>query len=137
MSIPKKNKKVEKSEEDNLTTEKTKESTTSSEVDVSKNSNDSLKELIEKNIKWSQVIYNQNKEIKHRLTLMTVATWVRILLFVIPIVLAIIFLPPLLDSVLGQYGDLLNSGGGGLDINSILDSLTPDQVEQGMKLLNR
>lgn len=97
-----------------------------------------IKELIQKNIKWSQVIYNQNKQIKHRLTLMTVASWVKLALIIIPIILGIIFLPALIQDVWGQYGELLKtSGSGGFDLNSILNALSPEQVKETTKLLGQ
>ena len=47
-------------------------------------STDELKSLVEKNIKWSQVIYNQNKKIKRRLTLMVLGSYLRFLLIIAP-----------------------------------------------------
>lgn len=73
---------------------------------ASDNDND-LKELIEKNIKWSQVIYNQNKKIKHRLTMMVVGSYLRLALIIVPIVLGIIYLPPLMEKFFEQYQDVM------------------------------
>jgi len=64
---------------------------------------DSLKELVEKNIKWSQIIYEQNRKIKHRLTWMAVGSYLRLALFIVPLILGIIYLPPLLSDVMQQY----------------------------------
>ncbi|MBI2437177.1 MAG: hypothetical protein HYV41_05595 [Candidatus Magasanikbacteria bacterium] len=67
-------------------------------------SNAELKELIEKNIKWSQVIYNQNRKINHRLTWMTIGSYLRLALIVVPLILGIIYLPPLIMEFLENYG---------------------------------
>jgi hypothetical protein len=105
-------------------------------------STDNLKELIEKNIKWSQVIYNQNKQIKHRLTMITVLAWLKVFLIVVPIILGIIYLPPLIKEIWGQYGQMLFGGTAGSvssvkDLNNILGSLSSEQVKEGLKLLGR
>ncbi|PLX26437.1 hypothetical protein C0581_04500 [Candidatus Parcubacteria bacterium] len=70
-----------------------------------------LKELIEKNIKWSQVIYNQNKKIKHRMTMMVIGSYLRLLLIVAPIILGIIYLPPLMSNLWEQYSATLGLQG--------------------------
>lgn len=101
-----------------------------------------LKDLVEKNIKWSQVIYEQNKGIKRRLTWMVVGGYLRLLIVVVPLVLAAIYLPPLIKDMLGQYGDLMGglqnvSKGGQPDVGSILNQVSPDQIQQFMKMLGR
>src|SRR3989339_1440859 len=99
-------------------------------IDIQQNSatiNDSsqthgeLKDLIEKNIKWSQVIYNQNKKIKHRLTMMVVGNYLRLALIIAPIILAIIYLPPLFKQFFDQYQDVF--GGAGFPTLNIGDLL--------------
>src|SRR3989344_2178533 len=58
-----------------------------------------LRELLEKNIKWSQVIFEQNKRMKKRLTMMSVAGYIRLIIILVPIVLGLIYLPPILREV--------------------------------------
>ncbi len=70
----------------------------------------SLKELIEKNLKWSQIIYEQNRKINNKLLWTAVAGWLRLLVIVVPLVLGILFLGPMLKGVVYQYGDLLGNG---------------------------
>ncbi len=88
-----------------------------------------LKELIEKNLKWSQIIYEQNRKINSKLMWMAIASWVKLALILVPLILAIFFLPPLLKGVLSQYGELL--GAGSVDSNQKMNSF--DSV---IKLLN-
>lgn len=73
---------------------------------------DDLKKLIEKNIKWSQIIYQQNKKIKNRLTLMVVGSYLKIFLILAPIIIAIFYLPPFINQIMKTYGGLLPSQGG-------------------------
>ncbi|MBP6859297.1 MAG: hypothetical protein KBC69_01580 [Candidatus Magasanikbacteria bacterium] len=72
----------------------------------------SLKGLIEKNLKWSQIIYEQNRKINNKLLWTAIASWVRTGLILVPLVLGILFLPPLLKGVWSQYGELLGVSGG-------------------------
>lgn len=83
-------------------------------------SHDSLKELIEKNIKWSQVVYHQNKAIKHRLSLMVLGSYLRLALVLIPIVLGIIYLPPFFSDIKTRYESVMSSLGNNSDISDIL-----------------
>ncbi|OGH71859.1 MAG: hypothetical protein A2921_03330 [Candidatus Magasanikbacteria bacterium RIFCSPLOWO2_01_FULL_43_20b] len=101
-----------------------------------------LKDLVEKNIKWSQVIYEQNRGIKRRLTLLLVGGYLKLLLIVVPLILAFIYLPPLLKDLFAQYSSLLGglsgaSNGGQLDVGSILNQVSPDQIQQIMKTLGQ
>ena len=101
----------------------------------------SLKELIEKNLKWSQIIYEQNRKINNKLLWSAAANWLRLLVIVVPIVLALIFLPPLLKNVWSQYSDLLgNIPAKGVKQNSLenvlkLFNLDPARQEQLKALL--
>mgnify|MGYP001566035243 CR=1 FL=1 len=69
----------------------------------------SLKELIEKNLKWSQIIYEQNRKLNGKLLWMAVSSWLKIFIILIPLVAAGIFLPPLFKNVWSQYGDWLGT----------------------------
>lgn len=99
----------------------------------------SLKELIEKNLKWSQIIYEQNRKINNKLLWTAIAEWLKVLLIVVPLVLAILYLGPLLKGVISQYSDLLGGGNGSVSetqqnpMSSLLlkwSSLDPAQQEQ-------
>lgn len=72
----------------------------------------SLVALIEKNIKWSQVIYEQNRKIQHRLTMMVVGSYLRLALILIPLIIATIYLPPLFETFFDQYRELFSSSDG-------------------------
>ncbi len=70
-----------------------------------------LKSLIEKNIKWSQVIYEQNRAIKRRLTFMVLGNYLRLLMIILPLIVGFWFLPPLIKQLVGQYQGLFNDSG--------------------------
>lgn len=62
-----------------------------------------IKELLEKNLKWSQIIYEQNRKINHKLLWSTVANWLRLFIILVPFILAIIFLPSFIRNFKDRY----------------------------------
>lgn len=101
----------------------------------------SLEEKLDKNLQWSQLIYEQNKKIKRRLNLMVWGGVVKWLMILAPIILGIIFLPPLLKTVISQYQSLLGGGNGvGVQpsqLDQMLKSVSPSQIQEVMKLLGK
>ncbi len=71
-----------------------------------------IKNLIEKNTKLVQSVYEQNQKIKHRITMMVIGSYLRLLLIVVPIIFAVIYLPPILKPLFEQYSALLGGMGG-------------------------
>ncbi len=56
-----------------------------------------LRELLEKNIKWSQVIYHQNRKIQRRLTWMTIGSYLRLFLILLPLIVGVFFISDFLS----------------------------------------
>jgi len=126
-----KNNVVEKKgkEDDEKSSSISKQNKESNAVKISSTSDDSLHELLEKNLKWSQIIYEQNRKINSKLVWSAVASWLRLFLILIPLVLAVFYLPPLLKDLLGQYGSILGLIDPNIDMNSlngIFDNLPLD-----------
>ncbi|MFH0857457.1 MAG: hypothetical protein V1848_01785 [Candidatus Magasanikbacteria bacterium] len=69
-----------------------------------------LAERLEYSIALSEKVMAQNKKIQNRMTLMTIASYIRLLLILIPIILGIIFLPGIIQGLLEQYKPLLEMG---------------------------
>ncbi len=93
-------------------------------------SSDDLSILVKKNIEWSEVIFEQNKKIKNRLTMMVIGDYLKLFLIIAPIIFAIIYLPPLIQSVAKQYGGILggNVSGSSMNVQKILDQLNKQGV---------
>ncbi len=89
-----------------------------------------LKSLVEKNIKWSQVIYEQNQKIKRRMTMMVILGYLRLLVIVVPLVLALIYLPPMFKEMWGQYSSLLGVGAGSEQISEIMSQISSGQLQE-------
>ena len=87
-----------------------------------------LRDLVEKNLKWSQIIYEQNRKINNKLLWAAVASWIKLLILLGSIAAAVIFLPPMLKGVFSQYSQLLGNISTGGDIKNPIDNL--------MKLFN-
>ena len=73
----------------------------------------SLKELLEKNLKWSQIIYEQNRKINNKLLWSAIANWLRLLIIVVPFILAIIYLPAIIKNFKDQYMNFLGASQSG------------------------
>ena len=89
----------------------------------------STDEMLKKSLQWSQIIYEQNKKIKYRLNLIIWGGILKWVLILAPVILGIIFLPPLLKQYWSQYSGLLGGLGesglmsGDLDINNIIGKI--------------
>lgn len=60
-----------------------------------KSSSDTTKELLEKNLKWSQIIYEQNRRINNKLLWTAIANWLRLIFWIVVIGASIWFSLPL------------------------------------------
>ena len=99
-----------------------------------------IKNLLKENLKLNQEIYKMVKDIKSFVFWQRIWGVVKILIIVAPIIIGIIYLPPLFKQVLGQYQSLLGVdqsdlnlgnllGGEGLDVNSLLDDYRSGQIK--------
>lgn len=111
--------------------EKDKFATASDEVAPSnlkiEGSESSLKELVEKNLKWSQIIYEQNRKINRKLFWVAFAGWMRFFIIAIPLALAIWLLPPFVRQLTATYGSFLKDAQTG--------KLSPTSLQDMIKLL--
>lgn len=98
----------DKIQDNNLIIEKKFEETKIDQGESILGEDEELKKLIEKNIKWSQVIYNQNKKIKHRITMMVVGSYIRLFLILVPIIIGLIYLPDFIDAYFSKYSGILD-----------------------------
>lgn len=114
--------KEEKTKEERLPEKKEKEETEKPPILSHSTDNEVLNKLLEKNLKWSQIIYEQNRRINRKLIWMAVAGWVRLLIFVLPIILAIIYLPPFAKELWDVYMGVA-TGTGGAESGSMIGKL--------------
>lgn len=87
----------------------------------------SVKELLEKNLKWSQIIYEQNRKINNKLLWTAVGSWIKVFLILIPLILAGIIIAPMAKNLSAIYSDLLSGG--------VPSTNSTESLNQMMKLL--
>ncbi len=66
-----------------------------------------IKGLLKKNLELTEEIYKMTKSVKHFVTLQRIFGVIKLLIIIVPIVLGIIYLPPLIENLVKQYQGLL------------------------------
>lgn len=97
-----------------------------------------IKKLLEQNLELTKEIYVMTKKIKGYITFQKVMSLVYVTLIVVPIILSIIYLPPLLKGVFDQYKDVLGiqpSSDSSVQnlLNSVGGNLLPPPVRPDVK----
>ncbi|MCX6785427.1 MAG: hypothetical protein NTZ18_01075 [Candidatus Komeilibacteria bacterium] len=89
---------------------------------------DQIKKLLEQNLAYSQQIYLITKKLKSYMFWGRIMGYVSIALVVLPIIISIIFLPTLLNGLMGTIapGGLESSSGG---VNSLLQGTNLNQSD--------
>ncbi|MDD5032491.1 MAG: hypothetical protein PHR36_05665 [Patescibacteria group bacterium] len=91
---------------------------------------DEIKKLLEKNLKLAEETHKMVRSIKSYMFWQNVWGFLKILIIVVPIVIGIIYLPPLIKDVFRQYQSLLG-GEGGLNSESGSGSLLENFLKSG------
>lgn len=95
---------------------------------------ENIKDMLEKNLKWSQILYEQNRKINRKMLWSAIGSWIKILLILVPVILAVFYAVPILKDLMSKYGGIL-----GLDShinsNNLNDSSTQNILE-GLNLNN-
>ena len=99
---------------------------------------DDASALIKKNLEVSEEILKIAKKLKHHMMWATVFGIIKILLFAVPIIIGILYLPPIIEGLMQQYKEILGLGGAvgglktidtsGIDLNSL-----PPQIRNLIK----
>ncbi len=94
-----------------------------------------IKKLLEKNLELTEEIFKMTKSIKSFVIHQRIFGALKLLLIAVPIILGIIYLPPLLSGITEQYKDLLGikSEAGGGNITDIIDLLKGGAAGENLK----
>ena len=92
--------------------------------------------LLEENLKYNKEIYEICKKTNRYIFWIRIWSIVRILLIVVPVILAIIYLPPLIKSYIAPYQELLKSTGGSSQVEFLKQLKSLQGTEQLKNLLN-
>lgn len=90
------------------------DSQSSNSAEAKPGKEETLKDLLEKNLKWSQIIYEQNRKLNHKLIWSAIASWLRLLIILVPLVLAILYLPRIIRDARYQYENMSGNKNAGL-----------------------
>ena len=94
------------------------------------------RELLEQLLEQGRENNELLQKIRSYQNLQRLMGYLKLLVIVVPIVLSIIYLPPLLKPIWDQYQQILSSGIGtsaNLDINSALQQVSPDTINALLK----
>ena len=75
-------------------------------------SSDSLEQLLRKNLELTQAIYEHTRKTRKYIMFGQVINVIKIVIIVGPIILALVYLPPLIREAFGTYNDMLGAGTG-------------------------
>ena len=95
-----------------------------------------VKELLEKNLKWSQIIYEQNRRISRRLLWSALLSWFKWIVIAVAVVVGTWYSYPYVKNALMQYqslvGTIQSSSTSTAKLDQILNSLSlpQQQIEQ-------
>lgn len=95
---------------------------------------DDLKSLMEENLKVSKKILENTSVIRKHIFWSRVWSGVKLLLVIIPLVLAAVYLPPLISKYAGIYESLFGKGGQQTDILNQFKNLSPGNLNDLLKL---
>ncbi len=93
--------------------------------------NNKIEKLLEKNIEMTKEVYQMTKKINKFVFWQKIFQTINILIIVVPVVLGIIYLPPLLKGVVGQYQKVLEIDG--VNGNSGLDYIPSTELLEVLK----
>lgn len=102
---------------------------TNGEVKNTEPENNRVEKLLKENLEMTEEIHKMTKKIDRFVFWQKIFGTLQILFIVVPIILGIVYLPPLLKNVLNQYQDLLEDGSGGASklnptpLNGLLETL--------------
>lgn len=74
-----------------------------------KSKEDDLRKLLEKNLELSEEMHKMLKKISKYIFWQQVFNILKLLIIVVPIILGIIYLPPLLGDLISQYSEFLKN----------------------------
>jgi hypothetical protein len=77
---------------------------------------------LEENLRLTQEIHDMTHKIKSYITFQKILSVFYLLIIVVPIIISIIYLPPLLKNIVGPYQELLQGTGGMGNLQGILNN---------------
>ena len=85
-----------------------------------------INELLTNNLKWSQIIYEQNRKINNKLFWSSVFSYLKVALIVVPLIIGFIYLMPNVNnflSALDSFSGINTTQEGASQQNALIDAL--------------
>lgn len=82
-----------------------------------------LRELLEKNLKWSQIIYEQNRRINRKMLWTLIIGWIEVAVIVLPLIAAGLLLPTIWKTVSQEFPQLFGNPASGQMTTSSMEKL--------------
>jgi len=103
-------------------------------IDTAEEGRAQLQALLQENLKLSKAILHSVEKTRHHILLGQIANWIRLALIAVPVVLAALYLPPLIkkfqENPAAIFGNLVPSGKEPLN-------LTPDVIQELQRILQQ
>lgn len=81
-----------------------------------------LKSLVTENVKLTRDLASSIKKIRRYMFWLQLTSWLKFLVLAIPLVLAALYLPPIISNLQKTYSQLLGGGNKGVNVNDLLKS---------------
>lgn len=104
-------------------------------MEENNNLSEKIEKLLEENLKLTQEVHLMTKKIKNYVTFQKILSVFYLLIFIIPLILSIIYLPVFLRNYLSPYQGLLNDNGKNINLNS--PQGIGDVLNQAQNMLNQ
>jgi hypothetical protein len=88
------------------------------------NNHEEIKKILEENLRLTQEIHDMTHKIKSYITFQKIMSVFYFLIIVVPIIVSIIYLPPLIKGMIGPYEELLKGAGGLGSFTDLLNEQT-------------
>ncbi len=88
---------------------------------TNKDENEEIKKLLKENLRLNKEMHAMIKKVNHFIVWQRVYGYLKVFIFVIPLILGWIYLQPILNNALGQYQELL---GVTQDLNTVTNPAT-------------
>lgn len=76
-------------------------------------SNEQIEKLLKENLEYNKAIFELAKKTKRYMLMAQIMGILKILIIVVPLILALIYLPSLIKGYTSQFQDLMGEGDGG------------------------
>jgi hypothetical protein len=79
-------------------------------MDEKTTKDEDIRQILEKNLRLTEEIFEMTKKIKNFIVFQKIMSMIYFLIIVVPLILSLIYLPPILKDMFSQYQNILDQG---------------------------